>query len=236
MIIYGGIVMGNRGIMQHGAFKTFLTRGAFRSLFKPIIYKKEDHIHSEFRHAFLPLANGLNTKDKLGRFLAYWLYSAPKELFEEIFIANEHGEYYLTAVRDSDLQNGQLCAHYTQAFVLWYLEQLLKNSEEYRNAVGISMSDVEYILSEFYGAKNLTMQYLNEIRALFNVKAMQVDPRDWGIIYVHNIYDLLINNEQLKYKSMSEWDNDLIEKTSFILFVAQFINDKKEQSLIVMNG
>ncbi|WP_209124472.1 hypothetical protein [Alkalihalobacillus sp. BA299] len=228
--------MGKRGIMQHGLFKTFLTRGKFKSVFKPLIYKKEDHVHSDFLNAFLPTVNGLNLDDNQLRFVAYWLYIVPKELFEEVFIANENGEYYLTAVKESDLKNGHLCAYYTQAFVLWYLEQILKNSEEFGNIVGISIEDFEYVITKFYGAKNLTMQYLDEIRTQFDLPTMQVDPRDWGIIYVHNIYDLLINDEQVKYNSINKWDKDIIEKNNFIAFIAQFFADKKEQSLIIMNN
>jgi hypothetical protein len=81
-ISYGGIVMGNRGIMAHGPVKTFLTRGACSSVFKPILYKKEDHIHNDFIGAFLLLLNNINTEDNQLRFTAYWLYIVPKELFE----------------------------------------------------------------------------------------------------------------------------------------------------------
>ncbi|MED4297372.1 hypothetical protein P4678_22315 [Priestia megaterium] len=226
--------MSKRGIMQHGSFKTFLTRGKLKSVFKPLLYKQEDYVHSDFLHAFLPLTRRLNYEDKKGRFLVYWLYLVPKELFEEIFIVNGNGDYYLTAVRDSDLQNGTLCAHYTQAFVLWHLEQMLKNSEEYRNTIDINMNDVEYILSELYGVKNLCVQYLNEIRTHFNVTSMQVDPRDWGIIYVHNIYDLLINNHELKVKSLNEWNENFIEKTNFITFVNQFFSEKRKESIKIV--
>lgn len=119
---------------------------------------------------------------------------------------------------------------------IWHLEQLLKNSEEFRNTVDISIDDVEYILSKFYGAKNLTLQYLNEIRTQFNLSTKKVDPRDWGVHYVYNIYDLLINDEQVKYQSINEWDKDLIEKMSFITFFVQFYANKKAQSIEILNS
>jgi hypothetical protein len=236
IISCGGVSLGNRGIMSHGAFKTFLTRGAFRSVFKPMLYKKEDHIHHDFIDTFLPFLNNINLKDNQTRFIAYWLYIVPKELFEKIFIADEKGEYYLTAVKYSDLQNGTLCAYYSQAMAIWHLEQILKNSEDYRNTVGLTIADFEYVLSEFYGAKNLTMQYLNEIRTQFDLSTMQVDPRDWGVHYVYNIYDLLINDEQVKYQSLNEWDKNIVEKMSFITFFVQFFADSKERSLAVLNS
>jgi hypothetical protein len=216
--------------------KTFLTRGAFRNVFKPLIYKKEDHIHSDFIHAFFPLITNLNTDDNQLRFIAYWLYIVPKELFEEIFIANENGEYYLTAVKHSDLKNGDLCAYYTQAMAIWHLEQILKNSDDFRNTVGMNIDDIEYVLTKFYGTKNLTLQYLNEIRTQFDLSKMNVDPRDWGVHYVYNISDLLINDEQLKYQSLSEWDKDLVEKMNFVMYFIEFFNEKKEQSLALFNS
>jgi hypothetical protein len=61
---------------------------------------------------------------------------------------------------------------------IWHLVQVLKNDEDFRNNVGLTIADIEYALAKFYGAKNLTMQYLNEIRTQFDLTAMQVDPRD----------------------------------------------------------
>lgn len=227
--------MDKRGIMRHGRFKTFLTRGIFRNTFKPLLYKNEDYVDFDFREVFLPLAKRLNTEDNQMFFLAYWLITVPKDLFEILFIAGGNGKYYLNAVKDSDLKNGNLCGHYTQAFVLWHLEQILKNNDEFRNKVGITMEDIDYILNNIYGSKNLTTQYLNELRTQFDLEKMEVDPRDWGIIYVYNIYDLLINNEQIKNKSISEWDRNILEKIEFLDFIVRFFNDKKEDTLAVLN-
>jgi hypothetical protein len=141
--------LSKKGIMSHGTVKTFLTRGAFRNVFKPLLYKNEDHVHHDFFQAFLPLISNINMEDNHLRFIAYWLYIVPKELFEEIFIANENGEYYLTAVKNSDLKNGDLCAYYTQAMAIWHLQQILKNSEDFKNTVGITIDDIEYVLTKF---------------------------------------------------------------------------------------
>ncbi|MBT2663881.1 hypothetical protein [Bacillus sp. ISL-45] len=225
--------MSKPGIMQHGAVKTFLTRGAFSSVFKPLIYKKEDHVHHDFLNAFLPLIENINMQDNSLRFVTYWLYLIPKELFEEIFITDENGERYLNAVKHSDLKNGALCSYYTQAMAVWHLEQLLNNNEELSKNIGITISDIEYVLIKFYGTKNLTLQYLNEIRGEFDLSKMNVDPRDWGVHYVYSIYDLLINDEQVKYRALKDWDNNLEEEINFITFFIQFFSAQKEQSLAV---
>jgi hypothetical protein len=54
--------------------------------------------------------------------------------------------------------------------------------------------------------------------------------------YVYAIYDLLINNEQVKYQSLSEWDKDVIEKMNFIAFFIDFFGTRKDHSLAVLNS
>jgi hypothetical protein len=62
---------------------------------------------------------------------------------------------------------------------------------------------------------------------------MNVDPRDWGVYYVYSIFDLLINHEQVKYQSLSDWDKNVTEKMSFIAFFMKFFGTRKGHTLAV---
>jgi hypothetical protein len=84
------------GIFRHGPFKTFLTRGFLRSIFKPLLYSKSDNIQANFVEVVndfvIKIEREIKTKNKLA--IIYWLAIVPKLFFEMIFIENERGEVY----------------------------------------------------------------------------------------------------------------------------------------------
>jgi hypothetical protein len=49
--------------------KTFLTRGAFRTIFKPLLYSKEDRFHAEFVNVFNAAVKALDTNVSSGKTL-----------------------------------------------------------------------------------------------------------------------------------------------------------------------
>lgn len=82
-----------------------------------------------------------------------------------------------------------------------------------------------------YGEHNLIKVYLDHFRNEFNTGEWKVDPLDWGIVYVHNIFDLLFNDKQLMRKSLQQWDNDHYQKFVFIHALIDFFKGSKESSL-----
>ena len=108
-----------KGVFTHGPLKTFLTRGLFKSIFKPLLYSKEDHIHSNFLNV---LNNCIIKIDNLDQqyqlLLSFWLVHVPKLWFETIFIKDERGFTYLNLVEKSDTNNGEECAYITSIYTL----------------------------------------------------------------------------------------------------------------------
>jgi hypothetical protein len=66
-----------KGIWKHGTIKTFLTRGALRSVFKPILYSKEERFHAEFVNKYNAAAKVLDTNEHTGKTLVQWFAIAP---------------------------------------------------------------------------------------------------------------------------------------------------------------
>lgn len=218
----------NRGIFRHGFFKTFLTRGFLRSIFKLLLYTKADKIHSDFVKV---VNNFVVKKPKNEMTILFWLVMVPKLFFETIFIEDENGEAYLDVVKNATQDNGRECAYLTQAFVLWNLQQILQNKKEFKTQMGFLIEDLEKITKRVLGQENKIIFYLNYFREKFDLKKLEVDPRDWSIIYVWEVCDILITDKKVLRDTMQEWNDDIIRKTEFITFATQFFAEQKETAI-----
>ena len=220
----------NHGISRHGFFKTFLTRGFLRSIFKPLLYTKSDHIHGDFVEVVndfvIKIKREIKPKNEMA--VMYWLAVVPKLFFEMIFVENEKGETYLDILKNATENNGRECAFITQAFILWDLQQILQNEKEYKKEMGFSIEDLEKITKIILGENNKIIHYLNYYREKFDLKKLEVDPRDWSIIYVWDICDALITNKKVLKDTMQGWNDDMLKKMDFIAFTVQFIAEQKE--------
>jgi hypothetical protein len=218
-----------KGVFTHGPLKTFLTRGLFKSIFKPLLYSKEDHIHSNFLNV---LNNCIIKIDNLDQqyqlLLSFWLVHVPKLWFETIFIKDERGFTYLNLVEKSDTNNGEECAYISQAYTLWIIEQFLKNDKNFQQTVTLSISDFENVSKLLLGNSKI-ITYLSYFRSKFDIDKMDIDPRDWPIFYIYEIADLLIGNKQLLNSTLQGWDKDIIRKTEFIVFGAAFFAEQKDK-------
>jgi len=220
----------NYGIFRHGFFKTFLTRGFLRSIFKPLIYTKSENIHGDFVEVVndfvLKIEREIKPKNAMA--VMFWLTIVPKLFFEMIFVENERGEVYLDVLNNATENKGRECAFITQAFILWNLQQILQNKKEYRDEMGFSIEDLEEITKIILGQENKIIHYLNYYREKFDLKKLEVDPRDWSIIYVWDICDTLITDKKVLKETMQEWNDDMLKKMEFISFTTHFIIEQKE--------
>lgn len=233
-----------RGIWTHGALKTFLTRGLLRGIFRPLLYTKGENIHADFlavlNHEFLrPMRRrvGNHVIDEAMP-LVFWLVLAPKAYFEAVFMEDENGQAWCSdVVRKSTLQNGKECAYLTQAFVLWNLQQLLQNSNGFRDTMGFSIQHVEDLVNLILGKQNKVIQYLDYFRDKFDVRKIEVDapdcvdPRDWPIVYVFEVARLLIYDKQVLRDTLQEWDNDVIKNMEFVAFAIEFMIGLKDHAI-----
>jgi len=226
------------GIFRHGPLKTFLTRGFLRSIFKPLFYSKSDNIQANFvevvNDLVIKIENGIKHKNKLA--IIYWLAIVPKLFFEMIFIENERGEVYLDLLKNATEDKGKECAFITQAFILWNLQQLLQNKEDYKKEMGFSIEDLEEIIKITLGKNNKIIHYLKYYREKFNLEKLEIDPRDWSIIYVWDICETLITDKEILKDTMGDWNNDALEKINFTLLTIEFIVEHKENAPKISNN
>jgi len=161
--------------------------------------------------------------------LRVWLSSAPLEYFKLLFLPNEDNQIQIPILEKAEHNAGAKCAYLTQGFMLFYLEQILKNSVEYQEQVKIFPSDIDNACNIIFVANSYTLQYLNYFRHTFDNK--RIDPRDEPIIYVYRATELFIPDNQRKKVAIEKWDEDISGKIKFINEFAQFIIIQKENSL-----
>ena len=113
--------------MKHGNVETF-----------------EDFINFKFIEALSNTSKIIDEKieEPKNTILNIWLYLAPMELFEHLYLPNEHGITYIPLLENAEYQNGEECAYLTQGFMIYNLERIITNSSEYKDQTGLS---VEYI-------------------------------------------------------------------------------------------
>lgn len=225
----------SRGIMKHGPVKTFFTRGILGDLFRPILYSKIDKINFEFVEVITKTIKGIDAKihspNKMA--LQIWFSMAPLEHFELLFLPDKNNNTIIPMLEKAEISNGKECAYLTQGFMLFYLEQLLKNSPEYKEKIKISIEDINNTCNIIFGENNRVLFYLNYFRNKFDRNI--IDPRDESIIYVYRATELFIPDSNRKKIAIKEWDDDIIGKFSFINGFTEFIIIQKENSLKMMN-
>lgn len=228
------------GIFKHGLIKTILTRGFLSPIFKSMLYTKEDNIHNDFVEVVNDFVVKVprDIKPKSEKTMLFWLAIVPKNFFEAIFIDNDKAPAYLNVVENATQNSGKECAYITQAFILYNLEQILQNKAGFKEAMGFTIEDLENVTKIILGEDNKILTYLNHFREKFDLKKIGqetfIDPRDWSIFYVAEITKQLINNKEIAKKSLGKWDEDLIEKTKFVLFTGQFFSHQNEIAMKIV--
>lgn len=127
------------------------------------------------------------------------------------------------------------CAHYTQAFALWYLQRFMKNSKGFMNLLGYDIGYIEDVLGQLYGKKNLTIDYLNYFREKFDLEKADVDPRDWPLIYFYDLCDMLYSNEQELFEIIGEWNDDVIARSEYSLLAVEYFAECKNSTLSLLD-
>lgn len=218
------------GIFRHGVFKTFLTRGFLSPVFKPLLYNKSDNIQWDLvkttNDFILKIDREVKTENTIT--IMFWLGAVPKSFFEMIFIENEKGEAYLDVLKNATESKGKECTFITQAFILWNLQQILKNKKGYKNEMGFSIEDLEEITKTILGQNNKIIHYLNYYRKKFDLKKLEVDPKDWPLIYVWDICKTLISDKKVLKETMQALNKDILKNMKFILLTTHFIGEQTE--------
>jgi hypothetical protein len=218
-----------RGIMKHGGTKTFLTRGVFGNFLRPIIYSETEKIHFEFLEVITKTIKSIDRKinSKYRGVLQIWLSMAPKEHFELLFLPGEYRETMIPMLEKAEVNKGEECAIMTQGFMLYNLEQIIKNSSEYSDTIKINVPDLESICDLIFDKENKQKNYWN----YFRNELKNEDPRNIPIIYVYEATSLFIPDNDRKKIAIQNWDDDLMGKFGFINGFANFIQIQKDNSI-----
>ncbi|WP_372948159.1 hypothetical protein [Mariniphaga sp.] len=218
-----------RGVMKHGTTKTFLTRGVFGIFLRPIIYSETDKIHFEFLKIITKTIKSIDREinSKYRGVLQIWFSMAPKEHFELLFLPDENIQTMIPMLEKAEVNNGEECAIMTQGFILYNLEQIIKNSTEYRNTIRINVPDLESICDIIFDKKSKQRIYWD----YFRNELKNEDPRNIPIIYVYEATSLFITDNNRKKIVIQSWDDDLLGKFAYINGFANFIQIQKENSI-----
>lgn len=220
-----------RGIMNHSNFKTFLTAGIFGKMFRPILYSKVDKIQFDFLGVIVETIKGIDNKINIQnkRTLKIWFCMAPKELFELLFLPDENNKVMVPVLEHAEFDSGKECAYLTQGFILYQLEQIIKNSNEYSVTTKLNLQYIEDTCDMIFGKDNQTRKHLDHYRRIFNNN--QTDPRDNPISFVYDTTRLFIYDKKKQRSAIQEWDDDLISKYNLINDFIEFIARQKDNSL-----
>jgi hypothetical protein len=218
-----------RGIMRHGSLKAFLTRGLPKKVFRPLLYDRVDFVHHDFLGALKDLVRHGDgwLEDRDLRLMLFWLVVVPRNWFEQLFIPGRTVPAIFDAAENSDQGGGAECAFVSQAYALWMMQQFLQNDPVFRAQAGWEIGAVEQFTVSVYGPNNPILRYLEGYRFRFDVQPVVRDPRDWPIIYVWDIHDILISEEHGLSPLMHRWNDDLIQRLAFVDFGARYFVEQK---------
>lgn len=165
----------------------------------------------------------LNENNKY--FWIYWMSIVPYNLFNQLFISDT--SIKVPVFKDADNNALYDPIYITQAFVLFYLENIINNDKNYSSKFNIKSSDIEIICNTIYSQQNNPVLHnLKYFKEILN----KLDPRDRIIEYIYTIGELYIHEKHSK-TSMSNWDANYIAKIELIGWFTNFIVSSKEKCL-----
>jgi len=148
--------------------------------------------------------------------ISFWLSIVTKDLFEMIFVNFKGRGPRLDLLSNATKNKGRECAHITQAFVIWNVQQLLKNKKGYKKQIKFNIADFEALVVEVLGEKNEIITWLNWFRAKFdlnnNIDEALVHPQDWILVYISLILETLIDDEASLKEAVGDFDDDVASK------------------------
>lgn len=226
--------MSKKGVYRFTGVNKFLTQGPLRKLFQPLFYDRSDYIHQNFINPLYDCL--LNIEDKVPKdkrlLFSFWLVQVPQEFFEGVFLDAREPNSLWFATKQADNLNSERCFYITQAYILWMLEQLLKNDRSFQKEINLTIEQTEHIVKDVLKLKE-TINYLEFFRNEFNVGKLQknkknfIDPRDWIFEYIIQIFKIIFSDQELMNQTLKDWDNDILRKMSLIIYNTTFFSDIK---------
>lgn len=187
-------------------------------------------IQTECHASFAKLRTRLPhvVRDPQSRKMIFWLADAPQSLFDKVFCLDATGRAYLPVLQHAQVEDGASCAAITQGYSLWFLQQMLDNDKAFRNAMAFDISEVERVASYF---PSRILKTLDSYRQRFDLSKLDVDPRDWPIVWLWDIADVLIPDQRELQRVLGTWNDDLFARMAYVSEMTVFEVGLKDRAL-----
>jgi hypothetical protein len=159
-------------------------------------------VHSDFikRHFSPPQAKAAD----------FWFCVAPTIMFFGGLVDQSGRTQPVPLLQNAQSLDGESCAALTQGYSSFMLYQMLTNGEGFRDELQMLPSDVEKFLSRL--PSDLPLRAFQHYRERFSIPYGQpnaVDPRDWSLVWLWDMANVLIPDEEKQERVFNEWDNPI---------------------------
>lgn len=161
--------------------------------------------------------------------LVFWLADVPQAFFDYVFALNANDESYVPVLVNAEREVGAECAAITQGYSLWLLQQLLSNDPGFRAAMGFDTAEAERVA--VLTLPQTVLSRLASYRARFDLKKLEVDPRDWPIVWLWDVTDALIQDPASLKRAMGSWNDDLLARTAYVGEMVHLMVELKKWAL-----
>ncbi len=151
------------------------------------------------------------------RAAGFWFCIAPTMHFFGA-LADQSGRIMVVPVlQNASSLDGQACAALSQGYCAFTLYRMLSNSEEYRDAMRMNPQDVRSFLSRLPSEAGLrAFDYYRERFDIPFGEENAVDPRDWAIVWLWDIADVLIPDAKAQERALGEWNSNMFARLEFV--------------------
>lgn len=219
----------SRGIWGNSLLKIFLTQGPLGSIFRPILYSREEQIHFSFMAPLLLTAAEIRAiTDYRKRSIAYyWLCEVPRNIFEEIFLPDETGCKLCNFLNYAKTGNAENLAYLTQGYVLSYYERILKSDQCFHEMVDISVAELENLARPACGDAKIISKYRN----IFNKQAGEDEVDGFKI---HHFYaQELLQTINPSQSSIGIITNESFQFNKLLLFGPRKLRNAKQNTMLL---
>lgn len=173
---------------------------------------KGAHIAKEF-HDTIVTARERLCEIRTEQFLIFWLCDAPQELFSHVLETSNEREQSFAILQNADSGDGETIACLTQGYILWILQQFLKNDSDFHAKMAFDIFSAERTAR--LALPQATLESLASYRQRFDPSKMEVHPLDWPIIWLWDIVDVLIHNPSTKRSVMGPWNSNVLSRMAY---------------------
>ncbi len=202
--------------------------GIARKLMIRFLGTRSQRIYSEFADVIVRTTKEFEKADQsiaddsIKNLLIIWFVSLPWTYFETLFINKESWNVPLLALLDNaHVINGEDCALVSQAFCLWFLEQLLRNDENYKS---YSMKEIEQWIRDQVTKGIFLTEKLKKFRKVLR----DLPPDDWYFEYINEILSVLYTDHEKRSSIITSMRLDSQLRLALSIYSTEMIVTSKQ--------